>query len=541
MHTARGLLLFLLAAALSVSGRNQSGVPVTDPTVIAKCGGCHVADDHGDMQHISWERTTPEGWEAVIKRMVRAGRAVLTPLEARDIVRYLSATHGLAPEEAKPLMYEPERRVHDETGMASETLMEGCAKCHTLARALAWRRSADDWKQFIDAHAAQYHVRSGQEAVEFLTKAAPIDTPEWAAWTARAHSPDLTGRWLIKAHVLGKGQFFGEMHIAAGAGPGEFMTEATLRSVNDGSSILRAGRIALYAGYEWRGRSQGITPTGLAPDSLSSTAREAMWVSPDGLTVQGRWFWGQYQEFGFDVTLLRASGPTLLLANVSALKIGSQTNRIRLIGDHLPPNVNSNGITFGSGVTVRRIISSTETEIDADVDVSSDALPGRRDIALGPSRLPGAIAVYDRVDYVKVTPESSMAAFGNGKYLRGFQQFEAIGFQRGPDGRLHTSDDLELGPVGAVWSMEVFYELDASQHGLVGSVNDQGFFIPAATNPGANYDVWVIATAKEARSKDGDPLVGKGYLVVTIPTYSFEGRTYIRDLDRWIEDGSLKK
>lgn len=541
MNAARTLVFLFLAASLSVRGQSALGIPVSDAAVISKCGVCHAVDQHGNMQRISWERTTPEGWEQVIKRMVRTGKVTITPLEARDMVRYLSDTHGLAPEESKPFLYEPERRVHDETGLASETLIDSCAKCHSLARALTWRRSPDEWKQFINTHAAQYHVKASQEAIDFSTKTAPLDTPEWTAWSARSHSPDVTGRWLITAHVPGKGQFTGEMHIAAGAGPGELMTEATLRSVNDGSSILRAGRVALYAGYEWRGRSQGITPGGLAPDSLASTAREAMWVSPDGSHAQGRWFWGQYQEFGFDVTLRRAAGPTLLVANVSALKVGSQTNRIRLLGDQLPAHVSPSDLTFGTGVTVRRVVSNTPSEIEADVDVSADALPGRRDIVLGASKLPGALAIYDRIDYVKVMPESSMAAFGNDKYLRGFEQYEAIGYQRGPDGRLHTADDLELGPVDAGWSMEIFYEVDGSKHDLVGNVNEAGFFTPAAQNPGANYDVWIIATAKDAKDKSGNPLVGKGYLVVTIPTYSFAGRTYVRDLDRWIEDGSATK
>ena len=86
--------------------------------------------------------------------------------------------------------------------------------------------------------------------------------------------------------------------------------------------------------------------------------------------------------------------------------------------------------------------------------------------------------------------------------------------------------------------MEVFYEVDQTRRDRVGTVSAAGFFTPAAVNPGINSDVWVIATAKHEQGADGRPLVGKGYLVVTVPTYTFDGRVYVRDLDRWIEEGS---
>src|SRR3954471_13164034 len=49
----------------------EEGIPVTSELVLSKCGGCHAKDDKGNLSRISWERTTPEGWEEAIKRMVR--------------------------------------------------------------------------------------------------------------------------------------------------------------------------------------------------------------------------------------------------------------------------------------------------------------------------------------------------------------------------------------------------------------------------------------------------------------------------------------
>ena len=62
---------------------------------------------------------------------------------------------------------------------------------------------------------------------------------------------------------------------------------------------------------------------------------------------------------------------------------------------------------------------------------------------------------------------------------------------------------------------------------FVGSLNNNGMFTPNIDGPNPqrkfgrnNYgDVWVVATAKSEKDKEGKPLVGKSYLVVTVPTY----------------------
>jgi quinohemoprotein amine dehydrogenase len=528
----------LTLATSALAQTTEAGIAVTNPLVLAKCANCHFADDRGIMQRISWERTTPEGWQEALKRMIVVNGVTLTPEEGRAIVAYLSTSHGLAPEEAKPVMYDAERRIHDETNIATDKLRDACTKCHSFARALSWRRSTDDWKQFMDAHAARYNISVGAEAVAFLAKAAPLHTPEWDAWTPRsARASDLAGRWLLTASIPGRGRYFGQIQIDPGNASGdEFNTSVLLTSVNDGTGILRAGRSVVYGGYAWRGRSKGGEPAGSAPDAVNSEAREVLWISPDHTTAEGRWFWGQYQEFGFDVKLRRASAdPTLLLVDRTSLKTGSEGNRVRLIGDHFPARVTSADLNFGPAITVRRIVSNTKTEVIAEVDVASDAAAGKRDVTIFNSRSPEAIAVYDRIDYINVMPDSALAAFADPTQALGYQQFEAVAYQRGPDGKLHTADDLELGPLNSdevTWSMEVFYEADARQTASVGAISPTGFFSPSVRNPNANFDVWVVA-----KTKSGRPLIGKSYVVVTVPSYTFNGHRYVRDLDRWLDDG----
>jgi quinohemoprotein amine dehydrogenase len=519
------------------AAENEPGIPVTDPLVIAKCGSCHARDERGNMEHISWERTTPEGWQDALKQMILLKGVSVTPAEARSIVRYLSADHGLAPEEAKPVMYETERRIHPETDIASENLRDTCAKCHSFARVLSWRRSPEGWKQFLDSHAARYKIGSTAEAVEFLAKAAPLHTPAWDAWSARTVTPKLAGRWLVAASVPGHGNYYGEMQVESAA-EDEYTTRVTLKSEKDGTGVLRSGRIAVFGGSAWRGRSKGDEPANSPPDSLLSEAREVLLIAPDQSTAEGRWFWGQYQEFEFDVRLRRpSSDPTLLGVDRSALKTGSIANRVRLTGDSFPTQVAPADLDFGPGVPVRGIVSHSPTEIIAEVDVAADASLGKRGIAFRRFVLPEAVAIYDRIDYLKVTPDSIVSAFGDRTHPRGYQQFEAIGYQRGADNKLHTADDVALGPVNAAWSVQVFHAAEDSKSDVVGSMSPAGLFTPASDNPNINFDTWVVATATGEKDQKDRPLVGKSYMVVTVPAYTFNGRQYVRDLDRWVDDG----
>ncbi len=527
----------LVAQDSRIAHAVEEGIPVADPLVIAKCGSCHTRDERGNMQRISWTRTTPESWQDELKQMILLHGLSVTPSEARDIVKYLSSSHGLAPEEALPVMYDPERRVHEETNIPTESLSDTCTKCHSFARALSWRRSLADWQQFADSHAARYKIRSVGEAVEFLSKAAPLHTPAWDAWNSRAAKQDLAGRWLVTASVPGHGNYYGEMQVER-TGDGEYNTRVSLTSVRDGSRVLRSGRTAVLGGYAWRGRSKGTGPASSAPDDPGSEAREVLLIATDQSTAEGRWFWGQYQEFEFNVKIRRASAePTLIGVDRSSLKTGSIAARIRLTGDNFPNEVAPADLDFGPGVSVRGLVSQSPNEIVAEVDVAADAALGKRGVAFRRSVLPDAMATYDRIDYIKVTPDSIVAAFGDRTHPKGYQQFEAIGYQRGADGKPHTADDVALGPVNVAWSIQVFHEVEGSSSDLAGTMSAAGLFTPATDNPNINFDTWVTATATGEKDQKDRPLVGKSYMVVTIPTYTINGRQYVRELGRWVDDG----
>jgi quinohemoprotein amine dehydrogenase len=368
------------------------------------------------------------------------------------------------------------------------------------------------------------------ETVDFLGKSYPLQTPEWAAWRARMRAPKIAGRWLVSAYIQGRGRYYGEMVLEPGSADDEFVSKVNLKSIRGGPALSHTGTGLVYAGYSWRGRTKAAgMPAGTAPDDLSHEIRQVMWIAPDQLSAEGRWFWGAYDEFGFDVKMERAGdSPILITTDRTSLKTDTQATPVKILGDRLPADIAAADLDFGAGVTVKRIASHSATEIVAEVDVAKDAVAGKRDVVFRRSVLPAAIAVYDRIDYIKVTPQSSLARLGSQTHPKGYQQFEAIAFQRGADGKNYTADDVELGPIEVTWKVEEFYAVYGDDDkDFVGTLNDSGFFTPASDGPNPkrkfsrnNYgDIWVVATSKNEKDKDGNPLVGKSYLVVTVPLY----------------------
>src|SRR5881628_3447003 len=80
----------------------DEGIPITSELVQKSCSPCHKIDEKKRMSRISYRRTTPEGWQQTIKRMVSLNKLQIEPQAARAVLKYLSNSLGLAPEEARP-------------------------------------------------------------------------------------------------------------------------------------------------------------------------------------------------------------------------------------------------------------------------------------------------------------------------------------------------------------------------------------------------------------------------------------------------------
>jgi quinohemoprotein amine dehydrogenase len=522
---------------------DTAGFPVKDQLTLSKCGGCHAPDANGNMTRISYIRTTPEGWEEAIKRMVRLNGLQLTPDEARSILRYLSDQHGLAPEENAKIAYFTEHRIIDEQ-IPSPDVAHACAACHALAKPLSWHRTLADWQYLENMHVAFFpsvrftafdhpHEHSdpgappakgptpAEQALEYIVKSSPLHTTEWADWQASMQAPRLAGRWLISGHEPGKGRFFGEMTIESGP-DGQSFTTKTKISCNENSSVMTtSGKSLVYTGYNWRGRST-VEPAGVTSPETPQTVREVMALSKDQNQFTGRWFWGEYSEFGMHVTMRRAtSAPMLIGVDRPSLKSGTNGVTLRIYGDALPTNLSAGDVDLGPGVKVDKILDQQPNAVTVSASVSPDAKPGNRMVTVKSASLPSAYAVYNHIDFLRVTPTTSIAHLGGAPHPKGYVQFETVAFSNGPDGKPNTADDIDLGPVPATYKMEEFVaSYGDDDTGFVGAIDPKtGFFTPGSDGPDPkrrsmrnNYgDVWITATY--------DNMKARSYLVVAVPQY----------------------
>ncbi len=461
--TRVAFLLALGAGLLSAQSALPQGIPINDQLTIRKCGGCHQRDANGMMTRISYMRTSPEIWEQAIKRMIRLNGLSATPQEMRDIVRYLSNNNGLAPEEMEADFWEVEHRTQGYQGdhVPNPVLQGTCNRCHSIGRVLAQRRTRDDYEYLLGMHIglfpgaenvfrpaparlvpidlapARYTAndnggiipeaprapaqrpanakKPGEAAVDYLATNQPLITPEWTAWRAAMREPKLAGTWLLSAYQPGRGKIYGQVVITPGASDDFFTTSTQFTYASSGTTVKVSGKSIIYTGYSWRGHSDtaaipplphsGPTAPAMTGIGIPSDWREAMMVSRDGNHMDGRWFWSSYGELGMDVHLVRASSePTILGTDVSALKSPSRTE-VKIYGGNLPTSLKPADIAFGPGVTVTKVVSATPSLATVEVEVA-DKLPiGMRDLSMGRASMVKALAVYDKIAYIEVTPE----------------------------------------------------------------------------------------------------------------------------------------
>ncbi len=522
------------------------GIPVTDPVVTKACSGCHRPDDKQQLSRISFRRTTPEGWERTITRMMALNNLKLDAQTARAVVKSLSNSHGLAPEEARRSLYEVERRLGDEEFKAAE-LNGTCDSCHALGRILGQQRTKQDWDLLISMHRGWYPIidrqtfrRMGpaptgrdasgrppdlrhpsEKAADFLAETFPLQTKEWASWSASMRPARIDGTWTLSGWETSKGPIYGKVVLAPVAGStDEFTTTATYIYARTGEQVSRAGRVSVYTGFQWRGRST-------VGGAEASALREVMFVEPDWSAIKGRWFAGGYDELGIDVTLQRASNAlTVVGLDHTALRTGGAGQALKIYVANPPAALAPRDLDLGPGVTVSAATVAGEV-ITATVDVAATAAVGPRSLVVAGTVKPGALTIYDKVDALRVTPTWNMSRVGGVVFPKMLARFDAWTYNNGPDKKPGTADDLRLDAVVASWNVEEYKAtFDDEDIKFVGAIDAAtSVFTPNVDGPNPQRkgernnmgDVWIVATYTPPGATA--PLKGRSHLLVTAPLY----------------------
>ena len=523
---------------------DRPGIPVSSVLINDHCATCHEEDDRGMMGRISYMRKSPEGWSMSIKRMVRLYDVVITPEEARQMVRYLSNEHGLARAEAERGLYESERRVHWSEQHHDQERLQACASCHSLGRILNQQRDADEWRQLKATHLAYFPVARqsigsafsssnrrgggqggaaganrgslGDRVLAQLAEELPLITDEWKKWSVNRREVPLAGTWTITGHEVGRGDLLGEVSLTRVA-EDDYETVWDFEFQN-GDRVQRRGKGLLYAGYSWRGRST---------DSAGTSWREVLLVDDEWRQMKGRLFTGAYDELGVEVQFHRHIGMSQVFAiRNRAIRVPATGHVLDVYGESFPENLRAEDFGLGAGITVTAVdrLSSNRVRLTVDAVAGDDA--GERLLSIGANKGTRTILLYDKVDYLRITPLQGLSRIGGGMAPKQYERFEAIAVNRGPDDKPYTDDDYDISVVmDATWSLEEFPVWENDDDLLyVGQIDaGTGLFTPAIDGPNpvrkwsANNvgEVYVVANA----DVDGESFKARGHLVVTVPLY----------------------
>ncbi len=514
--------LVMAACFWTLSNAKAQGLD-GEELVNARCGACHERLPDGGLSRVSQGRRTPEGWDMTVVRMMLLHGVQMTREERNAIVRHLSDTHGLAPQETAGWRYVLERRPNVLDKNPDELVTVVCARCHTYARVALQRRDRDEWVKLAHFHGGQYPSTEYQALArdrdwwvdattvvpDKLAQMFPLQTDAWSAWS-KAERPSLKGTWRVVGHRPGKGSFYGTANISP-LGAGDYLASYEL-AYADGTALPAEITATVYTGFEWRGAG--------SMDTVD--VREVYAVSEDGNEISGRFFDAQYDEIGGDLRAVRVRQgvPQILAVEPPYLRAGQSTQ------------VTIHGIGFGDGeVSLGEGVAVLELSRDADrvqvtAQTRADAAAGSRQVQVGAARAAGLFTVYDHIDSVRVEPDYGIARVGGGTLDAVTAQFEAVGYLNGADGQAGSDDDVRVGVMPASWAVAPFNEIATAMQDVKfsGRIDQRGLFLPAGAGPNPQRK-WstnnVGDLSVNATVTDGEREVsGSGHLIVTVQRWN---------------------
>lgn len=493
----------------------------------SKCTACHVGNLDADLSRISDQRKTPEGWYMTVKRMQREHGLSITRDEETNVIKYLSDYQGLTPDEIKPYAYTLDKTPNVTEEGKDDLLVEMCVRCHSESRIGLQRRTADEWNSLVNYHVAQFPSFEVQalardrdwfgiaqnEIVPYLAENFGKDQAKFDEYKKSIKNYKLPVKWITSGHTPGVGDFTAILTLIESSDESYAML-MDYKYAN--GEVQKARGIAIvYSKTEIRGSFE-----------LNGVVyRQILHINPKTNSFEGRMFESLHPENGSTLKgkALNSKESSIVGIYPKAIKVGNKET-LTIIGTNLGGQVK-----LPSGLKVLKTVKHTKNEIILEVEVSKNAKTSSNNIQIGSKVFKNSIVTYDKVDYIKITPDYAISRIGaekNEKILKEYATFEAIAYVNGKDGEKATADDIELGVVPATWSLEAFDEQSIEDKDLdyAGQIDEKtGKFTPSISGPNPKRKLMannvgnlsVIGTYK-----DGDvELSEKSHMIVTVPKY----------------------
>ncbi len=521
-----------MKSVVTAASLMAAGIPATiasEDLLRQQCLGCHQSEAKASeplsLSRISHQRKTPEGWSMTIARMQQLHGLQISDDKRKQLVKYLADTQGIAPEEAQPYRYILERRLNHQEQKQPQ-LAEMCARCHSEARIGLQRREQAEWDKLVHFHVGQwpsiefsamgrdrawFDIATTQ-VVPFLGEHYGFDQGQWQQWIEQSKSlpEDVSGRWRLVGSAADKGDFDAVMTVTATED--DHYQLSLEGKYSNGDRLEGEGRAVVYSGFEWRG-------------SLSLNGvdhRQVFALNHQQGAMSGRMFEAQHEEMGVDVRAQLGDEPSLMAVSPAYIKAGTSTE-LSLRGNHLAGTVR-----LPKGISVTRVLSQTSDEIRLLVDADENLRPKRYSVAVGSSEMSNALAIFDRIARLEISPNYAVARVGgDGPIPKVHASFRAQAHSAGGDGELNTDDDFFIGSVNARWRIEPFDQQAVDDRDLefVGKMNPStGVFTPAAAGPNPNRKygtnnagrLSVIATVDDGQQT----IEADGELIVTVQRWN---------------------
>lgn len=517
-----GIGVLLCSMSLFAVDANN-GAKVID----AKCTACHTGNLKKGLNRISDQRKTPEGWYMTINRMQRLHGLYLTQQEEKDVVKYLSDKQGLTYDEIKPYQYVLNKTPNIQEEETDTLLTEMCIRCHSGARIGLQRRTAKEWDRLVNFHVGQFISFEVQaqardrdwfgiaqnEVVPYLENRYGKNAEAFKEYQKAINNTKLPLSWSFYGHNATEGDFTASLKLEK-AKDESYKAQYSVAYAN-GKTFEASGIAILYSGSELR-----VT----LEDKDKKRLQQILHVDRLAQTVSGRIYETLHHELGSLLNGVAVNKKDTYVAGMfpKAIKAGEKAV-ITLVGSNL-----SSDVTLPDSLKLLKVVSKSKNRIELEVIAKEMKTTQAYDIKINGLVLENSIAVYDKVDSIKITPEYGIARYGaeNEKIKKEFTAFEAIGFSNGPDGKAQTEDDIFLGTLPAIWNMSPFDEQAEEDRDIMyaGSIDRYtGVFTPSEGGPNPTRKLMAnnVGNLKITATyvQDNQSLSAESHLIVTVPKF----------------------